>query len=168
MKVRRGISLVELLAVIGAGAIIVGLLAGTIRSFALAERASQDHLREREVLAHLSNSFRRQVRAAISADALAEHREIKLLLPGDRSVSMQANSNQVTEIEHEAGRVVRQQSYRLATGSEPRFEIQSDAENIRVIMTLIRQAARDSDGPSREFRVEATLGRDRRFDMKEE
>ena len=162
---RRGLSLIEMLVVITASAMIIGLIVGMIQMLIRADRAARDHLVRSAAVNQLSRSLTQQVRAAVKADCVQrdETATLQLKLGDDADVEFQSRTDTVIRTDREAGHVRRQEKYALPARSEARFEIRSDDGSTTVCLVVTQRTSQPDQGPSREYRVEATLGRDHRF-----
>lgn len=162
---RRGLSLIEMLVVITASAIVIGMVAGMIQMLIRAERAAQDHLVRTATADQLARSFRQHVRAAVQADS--EQRDgtatLQLKVGENAEVEFRSRKDAVIRIDREAGQVRRQEKYSLPARSVARFETHDDAGTTTVSLVVIHQPSATEQAPTRELRVEATLGRDHRF-----
>ena len=164
---RRGMTLIEVLVVIGSSVVILGLIAGTIRTMARAEHATENHLVQGEVLAQLSESFRSHVHAARPAELIEQEQgeQLKLALVGSE-VEFRVQEHRVLRVVRSADGSLRQERYSLPPGSTVRFEIDRGHEPTTVTLVVARHPAGAPTGTPRELRVEAVLGRDHRHSSK--
>ena len=162
---RRGLSLIEMLVVITASAMIIGLIVGVIQMLIRADRTARDHLVRSAAVNQLSRSLTQQVRAAVKADCVQrdETATLQLKLGDDADVEFQSRTDTVIRTDREAGQVRRQEKYTLPARSEARFEVRVEGMTTTVSLEVLQRRGQGQDGPVRELRVDATLGRDYRF-----
>ena len=90
MKRRAGASLVELLAVIAAASVLIGLSAGLLQLLMDVGRSSEEHLARGLSLTRLGRQFRDDVRAANQAGRLPDDKApvggVTLILNDEQSV----------------------------------------------------------------------------------
>jgi type II secretory pathway pseudopilin PulG len=160
MKRRCGMTLIELLAVIGASTVVLGLVGGTIQTLARGQRSVEQQLREVEQLNQLSSSFRRHAHAAMDAQCSDDGKEMELVPSANRKITLSSRESGLEESESLDGRVVRRQTYRMAAGSVVRFETAVDAGRARASLVVRRTLDSRLDGAERTLRIEAIVGRD--------
>ena len=165
MSNRRGASLIELLVVITTSMIVVGLAVAMVRSLLVANRTAEAHLVRSDTVRRLCDSFRSYVRAASAAECVQEDdaMRLELSLADGRQVVFRAAEQAVVRTESDATADRRREKYSLANGCIARFETHAENDATTVTLVIVQTPSRANEGPSREFRAEATLDRDRRF-----
>jgi type II secretory pathway component PulJ len=158
MNRRRGTSLVELLVVINASVLVLGLIAGTIQSLARTSRASERHLVDGNRLVRCCESFRRAAWAASAAECTADNRMITLEFDANRAVEFRAIGNSVVETERHGGNPVRQQHYVLPNQCQIQFSVRSGDGQAVASASIEKRSGR-----RRTMQIQANIGRDRRF-----
>jgi len=160
---RHGYALVELLAVIAIGAVLMGAAIEVLYLLSRAERGGRSRAGQAMIVARLADQFRSDVHAARPPAALAseEKNPWQFTLSNDRVAVYRALPGEIQRIEQVRGRPVRQESYALPEGST--VEIAVRAEPAPAMAGLVITLPGPGSELGRDIRVEAAFGRDRRF-----
>jgi hypothetical protein len=168
MKRRSGYMLIELVAVIGAGAAMLAIATGVIYTLFEAEDASREQLRHGLTAGRLADQFRRDVHAAT---AMAEARQSAddpgtpgwvFTLSDERSVEYLPDGQSTVRVERVEGKTVRRETFDL--GRRWRASIGRRPEGETAVISLRMEADRESSAEpfSRTLVVEAVLSTDHR------
>lgn len=167
---RRGVSLIEMLAVITTMS-VVGTLSVTTMFFMLrAEGGGAKSLFAGVAYSRLSHDFRRDVHAAIAANPIGDGsvppRQLDLLQPDEQTVSYTIRADRIVRTVHRNGKRVATDGYVLAEGAS-HFEL--EARSPLIALVHLRRGVTFSGtayegAPVRAYRIEAVRGRDYRFD----
>jgi prepilin-type N-terminal cleavage/methylation domain-containing protein len=150
---RRGFSLIEMMVVISAGAVLLGLCVVLIHTLLRLDRTSRARMSEGLAVGGLARDFRDDVRAARSARLLSDSARagrLELFLPDGRTVSYRTRDGELVRLETLDGEPDRIERYHVSA----RPELKPLGNRTLVGLSL---------GP-RDLRIEAVLGLDRRFD----
>jgi type II secretory pathway component PulJ len=165
---RSGFTLVELLLVVGAITILLGLCAGLIHSLLRLDRIGRAHLGELAALGRVARQFRQDVRAAIRVEpapgAAESAARLVLTQPAGRVVEYQARGAVLVRAEREGGQARRQEEFGLRSRGGARFLAREGDPGVFVTLVFARTAARTNEPLAAELRVEALLGKDHRFE----
>ncbi len=167
---RSGKSLLELLVAIS---ILSSLLALAGRTFAFLMRADargRKSVVQSAGLSRLANRFRRDVRAAKSAELIAANNEnskrLRLTMPDGRFIEYRPEGNRVTAVVFDGKKIRGRERYLLGDG-ETRVEISGGPpEIVSLIRTTVPAPEKRSSAeafPRRTVRIEAVRGRMLRF-----
>jgi prepilin-type N-terminal cleavage/methylation domain-containing protein len=158
---RRGYSLIEMLVVLTVGTVIVGISVAMLHSLLRAEQTGRDRVPQAGILARLAEQFRGDVAAALRQTPGARQAEWPFVLADDRLVTYRALPGEVRREERTAGKLVRQESYVLASGSSAAIRVQG--KDAPTVVNLIIVVGGEHPTAGREMRVTAVLGKDHRF-----
>lgn len=168
---RRGYALVELVVVISVGSLIGTAAAVLLGMLLAADRGSRRHLHESHTLCRLAQAFRADA-------AAAERAKLEPAPPGDGKTSRQAaarlqfslpGGESVTYVA-EPGRVLRRQSGGLSADRQESFVL-PDSPPVQLgvetgptfsVARLQWNSGQDARRARSGWRIEATVGRDRR------
>lgn len=166
---RRGYALIEMILVIGALVVILGLCASLIHLLMRLDRASRDHLAESGIRERLARQLRSDVRAASTAKVGQEQpgaagpNWLVLHGPGDRVINYVSGGGGIIRTEHDGPRLVRQEAYRLPSKAVPRFAVRAERGSDFVVLELVRKPAQADMGRPRVAEYVALLGREARL-----
>lgn len=160
---RRGVaSLIEVLASMTMMTVLFGTTASlTVLLFRL-ERLGRDDLAATITEGKLASDLRSDVHASLSIDREPNANPLTMIGPGDRKVRYQVDDHTITRKLHESDGVERLETYRLRPRTLARWSFSEPTDPPRV--SLILESPHTTDGAPRVFRIEATLGRDHRFE----
>jgi hypothetical protein len=168
---RRGYVIIEMLLVMTALAIILGLCVGLIHCLHRLSRVGTDHLAEATARDRLARQFRQDVRAAsrsslAGADVNPAGR-VELHGPGQRVIDYVPGDGWLVRTERDGGQQLRREDYRFPSGAAVRFRTRDEDGARFVILSLRRDAASSIRGPHHESEFEAELGRDARLSRRQ-
>ncbi|MFC1596813.1 type II secretion system protein J [Planctomycetota bacterium] len=169
MNRRRGYTLIEIVAVIGAGTVVMAVAAGLLLMLVRLERDSRVEVAERAAVNRLAEQFRRDVRAADRfAPAEAPEGENtsfawQLLSEADRVVEYRAEPKAMVRTERADGEVVRRQSYRLPALAAVAVDLVGDAAPGIVRLRITPGGDRPPISIGQGLDIDAELAKDRRF-----
>jgi type II secretory pathway pseudopilin PulG len=162
---RSGFTLVEVVLVVGAVAIVTALCAGLLRALLRLDRVAKSHALQTAAVARLARQFRQDVHAGTAQPAgtpAEPAMRLELALPGDRSILYEARAGTVARSQRHGAEVERRESYSLPYCRDPGFLVRD--ENGRVWASLHLPLAHDQRvTPGHGLRIEALAGRDRRL-----
>jgi prepilin-type N-terminal cleavage/methylation domain-containing protein len=168
---RKGFTLVELLAVITVSSFVLGLCVATVYALMRMEQAGRARLAEGASLGRLSLTFRDDVRAATGARPSAgddrNPARLELALPEGRTVEYQARRGELLRTERSGGKVDHMDRFRLTAGASPRFATREEDGRTVVGVDVGSPIGEPRVSARRGLRVEAVLGLGRRFESKE-
>src|SRR3954462_486223 len=105
---RAGFTLIEMVLVIGAMSIVLGLCAGTIHALLRVHRSSREHLNDVTTVGRLALQFRRDARAATGAKAIGDEGEaaegLELALPDGMTITYRADRDGLIRVERRSER----------------------------------------------------------------
>ncbi len=161
---RRGFTLIEMVAVITILGTLLGLCAGTIHLLMRLDRSGRAASEEAADLARLARDFLGDAHAAPPTDPAGRSPDRMTLDLGDgRTVEYQVRPGDLLRTAREGDKVRRREVYRRPSRTSARLDVTPDGP--RSIAALILD--RPADGPDgslyRDYRIEAELGKDRRF-----
>jgi type II secretory pathway pseudopilin PulG len=178
MNRRRGISLIEMIAVMGVGAVMMGVAVTLLYGLLRAEGSGREHLRQSSVLGRLADQFRRDVHAANTVGGVSDgddkvrgvsddQRWQFELAPG-RTVIYRFQPGTLTRTEQVDAAPQRRESYALPPGTTATIRIPADTQPA-IVSLRIEPAAEASGQPAgRSIQIDAVLARDHRFAKPEE
>ena len=167
MTNRRGLSLIEMVAAIGVMAILAGLSVTLISSLLRVERLERASLVQQTTLARLSREFRQDVRAARATEPSGADAEpvasIVLMSSTADNIEYQIKDDSIVRARRRSEQVVQTDIFKLPPGSTAHLAVSGKPGQAVVSLLIDRKAGKRGEGNSREFRVDARLGRDQRF-----
>lgn len=175
MRTRRGISMVELLAVLSGCSVILTTSGMLIHRAMHAQSQTRHYFDVERAAWRLSDQFRRDVHQALSAtsgEAEADENVLLQLDLGDgESISYQRSKERVTRILSRNSRVAVTEDYLLTFDME--VKVSEESSPTGYVLTVEGNVRESSPGVRRRpasireaplsLRVEAVLNRDRRF-----
>ena len=163
MTDRRGFSLLEMLVAVTVGSVLMGIGVAILTLLLRLDRTGREHAHRAVVLGRLAEQFRDDVHAALRPmPAGTDHRAPwRLDLGPDRTVSYRITPESVERDETAPGKPVRHESYPLPEGCAARVSLSAD--RTAQVASLIVAPAGTPSPTSHQLRVDAVLGRDRRF-----
>lgn len=169
MKRRLGYSLIEMLVAITGSTAILATGAGLLLSLTRMDKAASEHLAALSTLRRLAAEFRDDAHAAVKlSDAPIEVEGKRLagwefqFSQADRKVYYHAVPDGLARQEHAGGKVVRQELYRLPSGSGISMHQEPGAARVVVLRIEPDRSLGQSQGIPL-VRVEAALAMDHRF-----
>jgi prepilin-type N-terminal cleavage/methylation domain-containing protein len=167
---RRGFTLIEVVLVVGAVAMVTGLCAGLLRVLLRLDRVAKSHAVETATVARLARQFRQDVHAGVGPPAGNETEpatKLELALPGGRTVLYEARASTVARSQRLGAAVERRETYNLPYCGDPRFVVRRENGRAWAILQLPQNVGA-SAGARAALQIEALAGRDRRLDRREE
>lgn len=170
-KRRHGFTLIELLVAITLFAVILPMAGWTVYVLLRAQTASADSLADAMTLSRFARAFREDVHAAQSAEVdvggSSEARSAVFHLESPRTVSYAAKEDGliVRTVQNESRIECREQF--LLSGTQTRFERSLNAGTLAAVhkpRSFSVSASRGVTATGSTIRVEAVVGRDRRFE----
>lgn len=164
---RAGFTLIEMVLVIGATSIILGLCAGTIHALLGVHRSSREHLADATTVVRLALQFRRDARAATGAKAIGDAGQVakglELTLPEGETITYRAGDDGLIRTERRSDEEGRRDRFSLPRRGAPGFEVADDRGATLAVLILTRRAGPGSGEHIRELRIEGHVGRDDRL-----
>lgn len=174
---RVGVSLVEIVIVMGIASVMLGLGIYTVHLLLKAERHVKAAVWHGDSLSRLSYQFRRDAHAATSVQIGGQDKKdddsVELDLPAERTVRYSADAGRVVRVAQAAGETRHQDVFPLPKGSAIRFETADDGPQLSLVINRVlvpgvttddqANADKSATEPRRTTRIEAVVGRDHRF-----
>lgn len=165
---RRGAAtLIEVIAAFSVSSVLLATSAMVIVLLFRLDRLGRDELTASISEGRLAADLRDDVRASSDLGPVPEGPAdaLELIGPGGKSVSYRAEGGDLLRARHEAEGVERLERYRLLPGTVARWEVLGDGRSRRLVLELdAPKVPKASEGGRRVLRIEATLGRDHRFE----
>ncbi|MEN6407145.1 MAG: prepilin-type N-terminal cleavage/methylation domain-containing protein [Thermoguttaceae bacterium] len=151
----RGFTLIEMIVVMTAGAILLGIAVGMLHLLMRTEQTGRDRVGRTAAFAQLAEQFRTDAAAALQF----EPDRRRFILPDQREATYQTVGATMDREERKDGRLLRRESFALTAGSSVTFKLdRRDAASWASLTVGV------GESPSqRETCVVALLGKDRRF-----
>jgi type II secretory pathway component PulJ len=167
MTKRRGYAIIEMLLVMSAMAILLGLCVGLIHGLLRLDRISRGHLAEATTRDRLARQLRQDVRGAASSKPAGKTNDpsdrLELSRSDGRIVLYQMREGHLERTERDGDRVVRGERFSLPSRAAPQFRVREQGGSVFIVATFPRKSIAKPGETAREFQVEARLGKDRRF-----
>lgn len=157
----RGVSLIELLVVIGASAILLSLAAVAFTRFLQVRTRGQEHLERTVQAARLAEQFRRDVWAASKATIADDAGGELTLNADDRQVTYRIDQQRIVRQELQQGKRKAGDSF-LLPGVLP-LRLQSDGAKVSIALAADIRIEPEQPAHGLPWSIIATLGRDRRY-----
>lgn len=168
MTNRRGFSLIEMVAAIGVISILTGLSVTLIHSLLRVERIERAALVQQNTLVRLSREFRQDVREARATEPSGDVAEpltnIVLQSSAGDAVEYRIRNDSVVRTWRRAEKAERTETFKLPSGATAHLMVSRKPGQAVVSLLIDRKAGKRGEGESREFRVDARVGRDHRFE----
>ena len=161
---RRGFTLIEMLAAITVGSVMLGIGVGILHLLLRAEGTGRERVHKTQVLTHLAEQFRNDMGAAVKQTLAQSDRpkQWQFALADNRTVTYRALPGEVRRDERTADKLVRQESYTLPEGYAAAIKVfEYQAKPAEVNLVIARDPTPLAAG--REMRIIAQLGKDHRF-----
>ena len=169
MNGRRGYSLIETVAMMGAGAAMMAIAVGVLHMLMRLEQVSRDEVRQRVAVDRLADQFRRDVHAAdrftpVDATEGEDSRPAwQLALEAGHAVEYRAEQKELLRTERAEGEVVKLESFSLPARATVSIDLVGEAAPGIVSLQIARDGSQAPGPIWRRFNVEAALAKDRRF-----
>ena len=173
LRARCGISLIEVVVVMGIASAMLGLAVTTIHLLMRSEHNATRMVWYGTSLARFSRTLRHDVHAATAAQVRAPVNDnaarLELTLPEEVVVTLTIEDNRINRVETAAGDVLRRETFHFPPASSIRFEHQRQPELVSVVIDRPASphvrggGAGNSRLPTRRLRIEAVVARDHRF-----
>jgi len=162
---RRGASLIEMVVVITLTATLMGLAAAILHMLLRLESTSREAIAERAAIAQLAGQFRRDVRAAESFSSGGQPEDTssavwELAAGPEQGIVYRAQPGTLVRSERQGDKELRRETFSLPDGAS--VSIEAPGENAARIVSL-RIVPKPGAVESIAWRVDAALGKDRRF-----
>ena len=174
MKRRSGYMLIELMAVIAAGAAMLAIATGVIYTLFEAEEASRDQLRHALTSGRLADQFRRDVHAATemteappSADDPHSPGWV-FTLSGERSIEYLSDGRSMIRVDRAEGKTVRRESFDLGRHWQASIGRRPEGETAVISLRMEADRRPSSEPFSRALVIEAVLSMDHRHAISKE
>jgi len=159
---RRGYTLIEMLAVLSAGTVLLSITAFVLHLLMQAEQAGRTHVHQASVSGKLAEQFRSDVRTAWrqSSGRVNMPYEARFVLSDNRIVTYGVSEGEVERREYLHGRQQRQESYALP--AECSATIKADKKATPHVISLVIMDD-TSASAKHTMCIDAILGKDLRF-----
>ena len=156
---RRGYSLIEMVAVMTVGSLIFGVSVAALLMLLGTEHTGRQQMQQRASLARLAKQFREDVHAAVREMPRPEAGAAcwSFEMPGGKAVEYNYGAGGIERIETSGEKVERRETYTLPAGAMVNIARAKEASPATVTL-VVRQAEGD-----RELCISAVLGKDHRF-----
>jgi prepilin-type N-terminal cleavage/methylation domain-containing protein len=178
---RRAFTLVEMITAMTVGTVLMGIAVSLLVVLLGAEQSGRAHVARSESLRRLADQFRRDVHAAVGETAAKgavpvsptrkpgqspedwteDRPECRLSLPDNRSVQYTIGADSISREERTDSKVVRRETYLLPKDSTAAVAVDRTTTPWTLSLTIVPSDASMRQG--HEIRIDALLGRDRRF-----
>jgi prepilin-type N-terminal cleavage/methylation domain-containing protein len=155
----RGVTLIEMMVVIGALAILLGLCAVTIQLLMRVSSDAQARRGAATTIGRLAERFRADVHACEAAELRAPA-GLRLRLDPRATIDYEAGGGRITRVESVDGKPARRESYVLGRHDTAAFERRDDGPRRFVALVVGRKERPESTDPARPMEVLASVGRD--------
>jgi type II secretory pathway component PulJ len=163
---RRGFTIVEVVLVIGAVSLLLGLCSGLIHVLLRLDRVGRAHLVETATVGRLARQFRRDVHAAARVKLVArddrEGPSLELTLPDDRVVAYQPAEHALLRLQRQGVGHDRRETYSLPFSTQPRLSLDDQGGKTWVSLRLPRGSESAATSLRHNLQIDALVGRDRR------
>jgi prepilin-type N-terminal cleavage/methylation domain-containing protein len=159
---RRAFTLIEMLVTVSIGAVLMSIAISLLMALSEAEQGGRTHVEQNRAIQRLADQFRRDAHAAedVVVDG-SSPKEWQLKLTGNEVARYAVKGDDLAREERTGTKVIRRESYQLPKDSTAAIAVDRVANPPIVSLTLVpNDASTQSD---REIRIDAVLGRDRRF-----
>jgi hypothetical protein len=164
---RRGFSIIEVLLVVGAVALLLGLCSGLLHVLLRLDRTGRAHAVETATVGRLARQYRQDVRAAIRARSVAGEdgamSKLELTFPGERVVAYQPRDQALVRTQQQGAEVARRETYTLPFCQGPRFDVREVDDKVWVSLRLPRGSEPGPNSLHHDLQIEALVGRDHRL-----
>jgi len=161
---RRGITIIEVLIVVGCVTIALGLCAVTIQLLLRLAADGQARYRSQTSLERLTRQLRGDTHAAAGAqvDAAGDGKaaSLRLSLGPKHGVTYEPRKSAVMRVESQAGSVVRRELYPLAAVGAVQFEMRAEAGRQLVALVVTGLSKSNGTGSNRTLQAVAFVGKD--------
>jgi hypothetical protein len=163
-KMRTGFSLIEMVMVIGAVSLLLGLCAGLLHVMLKVDRIGRSHLVEATTVGRLARQFRRDVHAGKLAAWIGNGETLELNRPDGRTVYYAVGRDSLSRIVvHGRKPVEQRESYRLSFSEPPHFVVRTEGDRAWVTLRLPRANEASPASLRHDIQIEALEGRDLRW-----
>jgi hypothetical protein len=170
-RVRRGMTIIELILVMSTLILVLGLCTGLIHAVLRLDRTGRSYVVETTTIGRLSRQFRGDVHAATRVRPSGGVGDLapglELVLPGDRTVRYQSRDRSLVRTQQHGEVLERREIYTLPFCPAPQFAVETPPGQTWASLRLPRSTQPGTNpGPDRlyhELTIEAAVGRDQRF-----
>lgn len=160
---RRGYLLIEMLIVLTVGSVLMGVAVGVLHLLLRTEQTGRNRAPQATIVARLAEQFRNDANDAVRQVSDAGKSQWQFVLPDNRVVTYQTQSNAVEWSESAVEKTVRRESYVLPSDWSAAIAMHDTAKPPQA--TLVISERSGIDKAEREVRIKAVLGRNHRFTM---
>ena len=163
----RGITIIEVLIVVTAVSMLLGLCAVSIQVLMKLNGDVQGRYGAAVALERLGRQLRDDAHASETAQITVDLKKpgkpagLRLVLAPEHLVVYESGDGGVVRTELRADKVVRHEKYALARGAGVRFELRDEGSRRLVAIVLTRPAGKSQTEPPRPLEVVALQGKDR-------
>ena len=158
MMRRRGLSLIELLAVMTVNSSVLVLLTVWLVMLLRGSDAGQQHLLWTMTQERLAHQFRRDVHEAVSVSDSELPLLMQLQAASDRIIAYRLADGRLLREEFSGDKRLRQETYRLSPAVEVSVESQRKLDRAWLTLVMSPRASRTSGASAARLRIEAQLG----------
>lgn len=165
MNGRRGYTLIEMVAVLSVGTVVMGVAVGLMLMLLRVERDSRMEVAERAAVNRLADQFRRDVRAADGLTPEGEDASLawQLSLEAGRVVEYRSEPGALLRAERADEKVLGRESYRLPALATVSINLVGEEAPGIVRLRITPGGDRPPSSIGQGLAIDAALARDRRF-----
>jgi prepilin-type N-terminal cleavage/methylation domain-containing protein len=158
MMRRRGLSLIELLAVMTINSSVLVLLTVWLVMLLRGSDAGQQHLLWTMTQDRLARQFRHDVHEAVALSNTDDSVLLRLQADSDRTIAYRLADGRLLREEFSGDKRLRQETYRLSAAVELSVESQRKLDQACLALVMSPREPRTSDASATRLRIEAQLG----------
>ena len=160
---RPGYALIELLVLITAMTVMLGLCAGMIHLLLKLDRVGLTASDEAADMARLGHDFRADAHAAPPEGPRTKTDDkFTLTIAPGQAVDYEIRPGDILRTARDGDKVRRRETYRRPERSSVRFELTTDGPSPIASLIIAGERGENESRPGREFRIDAAIGLDRR------
>jgi len=163
---RRGYTLIEMLAVIGAGSVVMGIVGCVLHLLMQSEQVGRAHVHQARVVARLAEQFRSDVCAAsrYTAGGGNKRYDARFVFADNRAVTYEVSEGEVVRCERLSSKKTYRETYVLPDGCTA--AIKMDKKAVPPVVSLVVASEKESLTAMPAMNIVAILGKDLRFAKK--
>jgi prepilin-type N-terminal cleavage/methylation domain-containing protein len=156
---RRGWTLIEVVAAIAVGSVIMGLGIALLHLLLRLDRETREDLRARAALARLAEQFRDDAHGAVGPASTPPHPgPWRFPLRGDRVAEYVQEADGLTRVERAGNEDQRRESYRLPAGTAVSVEVEESKSGRMAVLRIVPGDKEPREPAAYSVRIEAALG----------